>query len=171
MLDYIGQVCIFLALLIAIVFDIAKIITECRKQKRNYWKLCGYIIMLIFIAFLAFYSSLFKNVTINEEFSLDKGNISLIGKDENIHLHPSLAVEEPVSLKLKDTWQYLQYVTDYEILEGNIIKLHFICGENKQTNYDWAKRGFVLAYKIKMCIFKLKYIKYMLSNKKSLKQT
>jgi len=165
MIKYIFQVLIFLASIIVIVFEIIEIKKELYKQKRSYMKIIGMLFVLFMVTILGAWGNAFGYITINKEFSNRNKNIELYGKSENICLVADHKIDEVISLKIKDTWAFLQPETDYELRNNNVVFIKFIYCENKTDNRNLANRGLMFTYKTKYFLFNPAYILHCIKQK------
>ena len=86
---------------------------------------------------------------VKEEFMTDKENIQYSkGDTGNIIIKTGKYIEEPIDLRVKDTWTHLTYLTDYYIVKDNReIMISYEFGNNDKTNKEVAKQGLVFTYK------------------------
>jgi hypothetical protein len=92
---------------------------------------------------------LVTNVAIQkDEFSTRIGNISFKeGSASNIILETKKDIEEPIDLRIKDTWIHLSYLTDYDMKDKRKIIINYEFGNDKETNKRVAEQGLVFTYK------------------------
>lgn len=170
MWSYIAQLLIFLGSVVVIIIEIIKIIKELRKPKKSYWKLISAIFVLCMVTILGAWGKIYANVTVNGEFSKRKGNLEQRDGAKNICLLTKHRVYDIVSLKIKDSWTYLQPETDYELQNENTIFVKFIYGEDKTKNRWLAEHGLMLTYKTRLFLFDPVYIDYCWKRGKVLKE-
>ena len=156
--SYFLQIGIFLAAIVAVIFDFQKIVEEIKKPKKNI-EFGGLYHRFGLLTFLGAWGQVFQTVDLSEDFSSGMNNLQLVGKSENICFYPSHKVFEPIALKIKDSWTNLQYQTDYEVRSDNSVFIKFIYLENKDQNRQLAARGLVFTYKTKLFLFSPELIK------------
>lgn len=83
-----------------------------------------------------------------EEVSIAKNNIHFLkGDTGNIKFTTTEAIEEPIDLRIKDTWIHLTYLTDYSVDNSKNVTINYEFGNNDTDNKTVANKGLMFTYK------------------------
>lgn len=111
------------------------------------------MLILVFISMVAMpvYNIVAPVVVVKEEFSTARNNISYSrGMKGNMILKTEKDIEEPIDLRIKDTWSRLVYLTDYNVRGKRGVFINYEFGNSDTVNKGVAQNGLVFTYKTRI---------------------
>lgn len=161
-----GEWILFLSAIGLLVYSLIEI-DDLVFEKMDSFSKCIRIVCLALIFFgLTLYQlrDVFKPLIVETEvFSKNLKNISYKndgGPHHNIYFKTKLPIERPINLKIKDTYNNLDFTIDYDLLNRRIVFINYAFGNQDAINQAIANKGLVFAYEARDWLWGSEYKLY-----------